>query len=576
MSTVDVITMEVIGNALITVAQEMSLTLQRTAYSTIVRESLDCSAALFDDRGQLIAQAENIPSHLGSMGLTLKMLLKKYDWVKKLDPEDCIILNHPYLGGTHAPDITLFMPIYYKDKLFGFAGNIAHHVDVGGRAPGSMGNDVTDVYQEGLLIPPLKLLVKGEYNDSVVEMIKANVRDTVRLFGDLRAQIAANKTGARRTRQVIEKYGLDLVGSVCSQRMDYVEKLARKKIEAIPDGEYTAVGYMDDDGINKDRQVKIVVTVRVGGDRIVYDMAGTDPQTQGPINSVPGVSLSSAVYVTRCILEGDIPQNEGIFRVINLNIPEGCLLNPIHPAPCSARHQTMQRLCDIMLAALAKALPDEIPAGSNAHATAVTCGGIHPDSGKYFVYFELNGGGFGARCNKDGMDGVDVNLGNCMNVPVEAAELEYPLLFERYELIQGSGGAGKFRGGLGFRRDIRVLTPELTFTLRSDAETVPPQGLYGGKEGTPGRKYLIRTATGEEIRLYRKATHIVVREGEILSIRTPGSGGYGNPLERDPRMVVNDILDEKISIASAIEDYGVKFDPGDRTFQPAGGRSARE
>lgn len=547
----DPILMEVIGNSFISIAEEMSVTLQKTAYSSIVREALDFSTALFDENGHLLAQSANIPTHLGMMHLTLQEILKNHYPIETLNDNDQIIMNHPYLGASHTPDILLFCPVFHEDSLIGFTGSMCHHVDVGGSAPGSLANNVTDVYQEGLLIPPLKLYARGEPNQAIFSIIESNIRMPGHTMGDLRAQIAANETGKKRFLNIIKKYGIVQVRQIEQELMNYTEKMIRTKLSDLPNGIFISEGHLDDDGIDIDQHIPLKAKVEIKGENIIFDFTECSPQVKGPMNTVWTVVWSVASYVTRCITDPDVLQNEGAFRPIEIRLKKGTILNPIAPAPVGGRHHTVMRLSEICLQALAEAVPDKIPAASHAHATSISLGGLNPNTNGYFVYFELNGGGMGARRTKDGLSGIDVHVGNCMNVPVEAAELEYPLEFSRYELATDSGGAGEFMGGLGIIRELKVLTDNLTLTIRSDAETTNPNGLFGGKNGKPGRKEL-NPGTEKATPLYRKATKVLLNINDVIHLQTPGSGGYGDPKKRGKEQVYKDwengyITDETVS-----------------------------
>ena len=556
----DPITVEVIGNALVSIADEMVITLERTAYSTVVREAADCSTALYDNKGQLIAQAAAIPAHLGSLGASLKNAILQEDFpLEDLREGDTIITNHPYRWGMHLPDIALFTPIFVKGEIVAFAGSVAHHLDVGGRSPGSIGNDVTDIFQEGIIIPPLKLYEKGVLNQTLINILRSNIRDPGTTLGDLRAQIAANQSAVKRFNELAEKYSVEEIIACANERISKTEQAMRVGIAQLPDGVYKGVGFIDDDGVNKNQPVRIEVKVRIKGYDISYDFSGTDQQTRGPMNCVPATVGSACYYVTRCVLGIDAPQNEGAFRPISMILPPGSIVNPIFPAPCGARHHTVMRISDILINIFNQIIPEGLIASSNAHLTSISLGGFNPYRGKYSVYFDLLGGGMGARRNKDGIDGTDVYISNCKNVPIEAAELEHPILFQAYSLVQDSGGPGRFRGGLAFRRSIKVTAPQMHLTLRSDAESTKPNGVLGGKPGAAGIKYL-NYGTQEEERVYSKVTDKVVNKGDIITVFTPGSGGFGGPLDRDCASVLEDVLDEKVSLESAYRDYGVFID----------------
>nr|WP_275980401.1 hydantoinase B/oxoprolinase family protein [Halalkalibacter alkaliphilus] len=548
--------MEVVGHSFISIAEEMSAALQRTAYSSIVREALDFSTAVFDQEGNLIAQSDNIPTHLGSMGATLKGILKNHYSIDQIFDGDQIIINHPYMGASHSPDILLFAPVFVGHTLVGFCGSMCHHVDVGGSAPGSAPGDATELYQEGLLIPPLKLYEKGIENQTLFSIIKANVRMPSYTLGDLRSQISANEVGKKRMKNLYEKYSIKTITDIISAWFDYSEMRIREKIKEMEEGFYVASGHLDDDGVEKDVPIHLEVKITIEEDKLIYDFTNCAPQSRGPFNVTKETVNAVAYYVTRCVTDSTIPQNEGAYKTVEVKLKEGTIVNPIFPAPVSGRYHTIMRLSDICLEALSLALPERIPAASNAQATTVALGGHNPKTNDYFVYYELNGGGMGARPIKDGLSGIDVHVGNCMNVPIETAELEYPLLFQRYELHQDSGGMGKHRGGLGIVRQLKMLEDNLTLSIRGDAETTYPKGYYGGLNGLPGKK-ILNPGTTKEKRLYRKVTGLKVRKGDVLYFETAGSGGYGSPLERDREKVINDWKNGYISDRTLQEVYQI-------------------
>lgn len=552
MSKIDPIRVEVIGNALHSIAEQMGASIWRTAYSTVVRDSRDCSAALFDLKGQLVTQAEMIPSMLGSMHLSLRRVLTKHFSLDAINEGDVLIMNHPYLGGTHTPDITLFTPIFYKDEIVGFAGSIAHHIDLGSMQAAGIGI-MTDLYQEGLLIPPLKLYERGEENETLFEILRNNTRYPKDLLGDLRAQISANSLGVRRTKEILDKYGKRTILECMSRIMDYAEKRVRAEIAKIPPGEYKTVGYLDNDGVELEKPIRFEVTIKVKDNRIIYDFTGTDRQRRGNHNSVPACVMATCYYVTRCVTDPDVPQNEGCYRPVSVVLPKGSVVNPIAPTAVSGKHVLAQKIADILIQGFAPAIPDKIPGGSCASTCNFTI------VSKRGVQYEMMGGGFGARKKRDGIDAIQVNMSRCVGLPVEAIETKFPTFIERFELIRDSGGAGKYRGGLGLRRDERMLSP-VTLSISSDTEKYPPPGLFGGKTGKGGRKYVNPGAPGQR-RIASKAAGVLLKEGDLLSIRTPGSGGYGIPFERNPELVLEDVLNKKVSIEDAKDDYGVIIDP---------------
>lgn len=556
---IDPITMELVGHSLRSIAEEMSVTLQRTAYSSIVREAMDYSTALFDSNGDLIAQSDNIPTHLGSMGKTLKRILANYFPEEDINEGDQIIINHPYLGASHTPDILLFSPVFVDNKLVSFSGSMCHHADVGGSVAGSSPTNATEIFQEGLLLPPLKLYEKGIENTTIFSIIQANVRIPKYTIGDLRSQISANTIGVKRIKALYEEYGISKIKKILASWQEYTEAKIRESITKIPNGVYSANGFLDDDGVNKDEKINMTATIEIKDDSILFDFTDVADQTAGPFNVTKETVWSVAYYITRCITDPEVPQNEGVFRPIDIKLKEGTVLNPRFPAPVSGRYHTIMRLSDICFQACSKFLPKLIPASSHAHATTLAIGGVNPENDEYFVYYELNGGGMGARSTKDGLSGIDVYVGNCMNVPIEAAELEYPIRFKRYELNQDSGGAGTYRGGLGLVRELEILVDNLSVTIRNDAETSSPKGFYGGKDGLPALKYLNRNTIKEES-IKGKVTSMKIKKGDVITMITPGSGGYGDPLKREKDLIESDWLDGYISEKTLNEIYHIDTD----------------
>lgn len=525
------IVIEVIGSRLGAITEQMSSVIERTAYSSVVRESLDFSTALFDRNGYLVAQSENIPQHLGSMGMVLRdAVLNVYppsSWLAG----DQVALNHPYYGGGHTPDIYLFGPIIASGHLIGFCGSVCHHIDVGGVAPGSLANNVTSLFQEGLLLPPTKILRAGAWDEELIRLIRANVRAPQIVMGDLESQVAANVSAARWVEDVVKQYGEETIIYTMQEWLNHTEKEVRQAIRDWPDGVFRGEGFLDDDGVRVGRRIRLAVSICISEDRIIFDFSESDDQTDGPVNCVPAQVWSVAAYVTRCITNSAIPQNDGAFRPIDVVLRPGSLLDPKFPAPVGARFLTTMRLSDAAVRALAGTHSEWSLAGGAGNDCAVTLAGTDPRTNQYVVYYEINGGGAGASCRQDGADGIDMYVGNCMNAPVEAAEMEYPIRFLCYGLRENSGGRGAFRGGLGIRRDIQIEAEEMRLTLRSDAETTMPAGVDGGADGLPGEKWVC--SAGRWSRAYGKVTDKVLVRGDILRIQTPGGGGVGKPADRD-------------------------------------------
>ncbi|MCT2584482.1 hydantoinase B/oxoprolinase family protein [Actinophytocola sp. S1-96] len=548
----DQVTVQVIGNAMLSVAEEMGAVLRRASYSTNIKERADCSTALFDARGRLVAQAEHIPIHMGSMkGLVTELL----DTVGAdgLRDGDVYITNDPYTGGgTHLPDITMAAPVFLAGRLVGFSANIAHHSDVGGHVPGSNSGDSTSIFQEGLRIPAVRFMVGGTVNEEVVAFVTLNSRLPEERRGDLLAQLAAVHTGGRRFADLHDKYGSETVVAASEQLLEYARKRLELAVGAIPDGVYTAADWLDADEPGQEPiRVRAAVTVR--GAELSVSFDGTGRQANVAINVVRSALEATVYYALKAALDPDIPANGGFFDAVAIDAPEGSIVNPRSPAPVAARTDACQRIADVLLAALAKAVPDRVPAGSHSSITYVTFAGTDAD---FFVYPEVIAGGAGARPDRDGLDAVQVHVTNSSNLPIEALELEYPLRVETYELITDSGGAGEYRGGLGVRRDIRVLADHATFSAHADRQTFPPQGLAGGRDGSTGR-FVLRPGTDtEQVLPGGRVSGIALRAGDVLRIESPGSGGYGDPHARPAESVAADVRQGRVSAESARDDYG--------------------
>ena len=533
----DPITLEVMKNSLIGISEEMGVALKRASYSPNIKERNDFSCAIFDADCRMISQAEHLPVHLGSMIFSVRQAIEDLG-INNIEEGDQIVLNDPYKGGTHLPDITLISPIYYHGDIVAFSANRAHHADVGGICPGSMSGSATEIIQEGLRIPPIKLYEKGGPNDSVFRLMLANTRTPKERVGDIRAQVAANLIAKRRFIELINKYGWDTVKEYIEELMNYSEKRTRLEIEGIPDGQYEFSDYMEGDGI-EDRIFKIHVKITVEGTNMKFDFSGTDKQAKGPINAVLPVTTSAVYYVLRCITDPTIPPNSGHYRPLEVIAPKGTLVNPNFPAPVAGGNvETSQRIVDVLLGALAKAIPERVIAACNGSMTNIAIGGIHPETKQIFAYYETLGGGFGARYNKDGIDGIHCHMTNTQNTPIEALEGKFPIMIERYALREDTGGLGKYRGGCGIERRIRLLSGEMKISILAERHVLRPYGLKGGMEGACGESYILRK--GRKIRLKSKDTK-TMKEGDVWVIRSPGAGGYGNPEERPKELIREDI-----------------------------------
>jgi len=521
---VDPVELEVLRNAVTFVPEEMGIALRRTAYSPNIKERMDASCALFDGEGRMLAQAEHIPVHLGSMPVTIEVLREE---MSDLADGDQVIVNDPYRGGSHLPDITLVRPIFYRGTLRGYAVNKAHHADVGGSAPGSMPADSVILADEGLVIPPTKFLRRGEEVRAVVQEIIREMRNPRERLGDLRAQVAANELGASRFLSLLSKYGATRIDTFASEILAYSERRVRAAIAAMPRGTWRARDVLEDS--RDDGFLPIAAEVTVGGSGILVDFEGTSRQIEGNLNAPLSVTLSAMYYVFRCLTDPEAPANSGCYAPIAVHAPHGSLVNPRPPAPVAAGNvETSSRVVDVLLLAMAEALPGVVPAQSQGTMNNLLIGGRWRSQD--FSYYETIAGGEGAFPFREGQSGIHTHMTNTKNTPVEALELAYPLRVEEYRLIPRSGGAGRHRGGDGIRRSIRFLADRGTLTIISDRRRRGPAGLAGGHDGSRGRNRLIRG--GRPAALPGKTTR-EVRRGDVVVVETPGGGGWGRPAVRE-------------------------------------------
>ncbi len=520
--TFDPIALEVLRNALEATAQEMGGVLKLTSFSPNIKERMDASCAIFDAQAQLIAQAEHVPIHLGSM---LKAVGPTIAAAGPLEPGDVVIVNDPFVGGAHLPDITLVAPVYTKGGLVGYAATRAHHSDVGGMEPGSMPGKSAEIYQEGLVIPPVRLYARGKLQGDVMRMIMANVRTPTERRGDLNAQLAAIRTGERRLGELAERYGALMLADGFAAILDYAERRMRNRIAELPRGTYFAQDCLDDDGSN-DEPVLIKLRVDVTPDRLTLDFAGSSAQRRGNINAVAPMTHSAVFFAVKVLTDATIPANAGILRPVTILIPPGSFLDAQAPAAvCAGNTETSQRVSDTVLKAFAQFAPTRIPAASQGTMNLIGVGGIDPRNGRPYTYIETIAGGQGGRPNGDGMDGVQCNMTNTMNTPVEALEISYPLRVERYELREGSGGAGQHRGGHGVIRSLTAVDHDARVSLQSDRRRFAPYGLGGGRDGMPGRNW-VRDRDGNTRDVPSKGS-LTLHAGETVGVATPGGGGWG-------------------------------------------------
>ena len=535
----DPIELEIFKNLYHSIAEEMGAALRRTAFSPNIKERRDYSCAMFDSDGQVIAMGDHMPVHLGSMPMSVQAAID----AGPMQPGDVVMLNDPFRGGTHLPDITLVAPVYVQSHGRSARGHTnpdfyvasrAHHADVGGAYPGSMGL-CREIYQEGVRIPPVKLMREGVTDRDVLAMLLNNVRTPEEREGDLGAQIAACHTGAERLREVCARYGVKRAKKAAEDLLEYAEELMRAFLEQVPAGEYRAEDYLDGDGI-VERPVKIAVAIKVhapgrvrrqdaAATLVTIDFTGSDPQVEGSVNAVEAITYSACFYVFRCLLTEDVPAAAGLMRPIRVIAPQGTIVNARPPAAVAGGNvETSQRIVDVLLRALAQAVPDRIPAAASGTMNNLTIGGIDPRTGEPFTYYETIGGGMGARPGKPGVSGVHTHMTNSLNTPAEALEYAYPLRVRSYSLRSGSGGEGEFHGGEGIIREIEPLT-DCEVTLLADRRSRGPWGLSGGADGAAGKTTIVRRDGSLELMPGKFSTRL--HKGERVRIETPGGGGWG-------------------------------------------------
>jgi N-methylhydantoinase B len=552
----DSITVEVIKGALTYAAEEMGIVLRNSAYSPNIKERMDFSCTLFDHKKRLAAQAEHIPVHLGSMQLAVQKGLEKFKG--KLENGDMILFNDPYISGTHLPDITLICPIFHEHKIIAYSANKAHHSDVGGKAPGSMAGDATEIFQEGIIIPPVKFVKRKSIDKEIASILLNNIRTPEIRLGDLRAQMAANLLGKKRVLELVDRYGVKTLHKAMEDIMNYSERRMRIEISKMPKGNCSAEDYLENTGTSN-KKVKIKVTVTIKKNQLIIDYTGTDKQVNGPVNAVLGVTLSGVYYALRCLTDPKIPMNDGCYRPVKIHVPEGTLMNATPPAPVAGGNvETSQRNVDVLLKAFAQILPEKVCAACQGTMNNIAVGGINPENGKPWTFYETIAGGFGGRRGIDGVDAIHTHMTNTMNTPIEAIETIYPIRFLKYELRENSGGAGKWRGGVGLERSWMLLAPSATLSVLAERTKIPPWGLYGGKNGAKGEYYIIKP-DGKRMKLKSKCT-VKVEKGDIFVVKTPGGGGCGNPMEREPKRVLHDVLNGLVPLEAAKKDYGIAID----------------
>ena len=559
----DPITTEVVRHGLETIAEEMGTALRRTALSVVVKDMRDYSCALFDPRGRLLAAAIDIPTLIASMSPALQACIRK--WGDEIHDGDVFMSNHPYMGAAQTNDVNVFVPVFLGDVLIGYTGAVAHHADWGGRVPGTASFANRSSFEEGVMLPGVKVEEAGIPNRTVHDIMVANVRHPKQNEGDLRAQIAACRSGARRFRSMAERYGLETLVTTVEDLIGYTADRTRQEIATWPDGDYAAEGYIDNDGITMGAPVKFAVDIEIRGERIAFDFSRTDPQMVGGHN-IPYTTTRSAVqYAVTCLLPQDIPFNEGALAQVDIHAPLGSAVNPIFPAAVGDRHIVSERLADVLTQALLPVRPDRTSAGWCVGFPVFNVGCRSPKTGDGVHFLANIGGGAGAAAGNDGADAVDVHLSNCALVPAEVVESSYPLRVERFDLVRDSGGAGEFRGGLGMRADYRNLSGEV-LKFQSEVEQAdprfPPAGVEGG---LPGGICAVRTtdAAGTELELPSKGM-FEIPDQQVISLISGGGGGYGDPRRRPVAAVLADVVSGRISAEAALDFYGVDVATGVR------------
>ena len=518
MEKISPILLEVFKNKFASIAEEMGTVLQKTAFSSNIKERRDFSCAIFTEDGDMIAQAAHIPVHLGSMPMSVKTVIKTLD----MKEGDIAILNDPFKGGTHLPDITMVAPFFYDGELLFYAANRAHHADIGGVSPGSMPIS-TSIFEEGLIIPPVKVVEKGKVNQQILELIKNNVRTPEEREGDFNAQIAACNLGIKRLKELFDKNEKEKVLNYSRYLLDYTEKMVRQFIKTLPDGEYTFEDLLEDDGRGA-TDIKISLTIEKKDDKLTFDFSKSDPQVAGSVNAVYAITLSAVFYVLVSLLDENIPINAGALRPVKVITKKGTIVDATFPAGVAAGNvETSQRLVDVILGAFSYILPEEVPAASQGTMNNITVGGINPKTGKPFSYYETIGGGMGASAKTDGESAIQSHMTNTLNTPIEALEFEYPFMVHQYKIRKNSGGNGLNKGGDGIIREYEFLT-DVKLTVISERRKLAPYGLFGGEPGKSGENIVI--TNGKSKNMPSKFS-IELKKGDRLIVKTPGGGGFG-------------------------------------------------
>jgi N-methylhydantoinase B len=550
----DPVTREIVRNALMSIADTMALTVVRTARSAVVKDGMDFSTALFTAEGQQVAQGLTLPAHLGSMAPALAAVIQTFG--EDVCPEDVFLNNDPYDGGSHLPDIFVFKPVFADDRLVAWTCAIGHQTDIGGRVAGGVVCDNTEIYQEGLILPPLKLYDKGILNQAVWRILERNVRVPHMVLGDVQALLSAVKMGERDFLNLAAEYGLSPLLSYMTDILDTTERLTRSEIGRLPQGTWEFTDYIDNDGIDM-RPIAIRAQVTISRSEVHVDFTGTSPQAKGSINPNFHYTKGQVYAVMKCLIDPEIQSNSGFFRAFKITAPPGCFVNPQHPAPVAARGLAGFRVCNAVFGAMAKALPGKIPAAWGGGEVGLSFAGYRPDRTAWVFLNLINDGPNGGGPNMDGADGLSAPIHNMANIPIETTEAENPIMVERYALLPDSEGPGEYRGGLAIVRDFRVLADDTTFQLRSDRTEFCAWGLEGGKQGRPTRNFL--NPDGEN-RILPGKSLMKLNSGDLYRLVQASGGGYGDPLRRAPTAVLDDVIQEKISPTHAQDEYGVVID----------------
>lgn len=552
----DSVTLEVVRNKLEGIANEMETTLLRSSFSPIVKEGLDASASIFSVEGETLAQACAVPIHLATLIPVVHAFLREFP-VATMRDGDVYIMNEPYLGGTHLPDIALMTPVFHAGEVIALAATMTHHQDVGGMTPGSTPTHATEIFQEGLRIPPLKLREAGVINDALVKMLRLNVRVPDMFIGDINAQIAGCQIGARRLDELAHARGVDVLLQIFDELLKRSELSTRRALGEIPEGTYHYVDWLDNDGIDLEHRVRVEVAVTIKDGTMHVDFTGTSPQVKGPFNCVRSGSQAAAYFAVRALTDPSIPTNAGCFRPVTLELPVGSLVNPTEPAPVGSRTATIKRITGAILGAFKEVLPDRVPADSGGELLVMAFGGRN-ESGRPFVTSEVLAAGSGAAFASDGVDVIETDATNCMNLPAEAMEMESPIRIHRIALRQDSGGAGRHRGGLGIVKEFETLVDGVTVTHRGERHYHPARGAHGGLEGATAQSILVRANGAEEVVPSKLVT--TMNQGDRIVVATAGGGGYGDPRRRDRGAVSDDVKNGKVSEAAARAIYGLGQD----------------